>query len=151
MPSDLVILVAEDSLDEAELLLHGFRRAGLPAPPHICRDGREIVAYLNGEERFADRAVYPFPQLLLTDLKLPHMSGVQLLRWIRAESPAHGLPVAIFTSFATPEAVAELYRAGANACLRKPMNMAELEDVLKVIHTFWSTCETPPRGLVKGL
>src|SRR5437016_6312129 len=82
-PLPLKVLVAEDSEDDAFLLTRAFRKAGIGNPVHVCRDGQEMIDYLSGVEKFQDRSVYPLPTMLLLDLKMPKVSGFEVLEWLK--------------------------------------------------------------------
>src|SRR4051794_25773408 len=87
----LKVLVAEDSEDDAVLLARAFRKAGAPNPVHVCRDGQEMIDYLSGVEKFQDRNTYPWPSMLLLDLKMPRVSGFEVLEWLKRRH-VEGLP-----------------------------------------------------------
>src|SRR5215212_5934853 len=79
----LKVLVAEDSDDDALLLARAFRKAGIGSPVHVCRDGQEMIDYLSGAEKFSDRNTFPWPSMLLLDLKMPKVSGFEVLQWLK--------------------------------------------------------------------
>src|SRR6266568_9652845 len=83
--NELRILVAEDMADEVVLLKHAFRKAVADVPLHFVSDGQEAVDYLNGDERYANRAEHPLPTLLLLDLKMPRLNGFDVLEWLRQQ------------------------------------------------------------------
>lgn len=141
-----LIVLAEDDRDEAEIVLLAFDRAGVSAPAHVCLDGTQVLSYLKGESPFADRARYPFPDLLILDFNLPDMNALEVLQWIRTQPSCAALPVVVFTSFASSDKFKQLYRAGANACLSKPVDFLELQARIKGLHDFWSRCEFPARA-----
>src|SRR5579864_8664401 len=81
--SKYTILLVEDEENDATLLKMAFKRNNIPNPVQWVQDGLEAIAYLNGEGAYVDRARYPFPEVLILDLKMPRMSGLELLTWIR--------------------------------------------------------------------
>src|SRR5437868_2853440 len=97
-PQDAVILLAEDWEPDVALVKRAFRRARLSNPIHVVRDGEETVSYVAGLGKFADRSKYPFPDLLLLDLKLPRMDGFEVLKWIRSQPGGKQLLVIVLTS-----------------------------------------------------
>src|SRR5207237_5041379 len=94
--------------------------------------------YLQGAGKFADRKQFPLPSLILLDLKLPHVMGLDVLKWIRQES---GLPLAVVMLTASGEDadIATAYRLGANGFLVKPSEVSKLVDMAKAINDFWLT------------
>jgi len=96
--SDSAVLAAEDDPNDASLLRRAFTRAGVTAPLHFVRDGREAIDYLLGVPPFDNRAVYPLPTLVLLDVNMPRLSGLEVLAWLRREPSLVSLPVVILTS-----------------------------------------------------
>jgi len=84
---------------------------------HFVRDGEEAIAYLGGVGRFADRAAYPLPGLLVVDLKMARMDGFEAIEWVRTKSDLRGMPIAVLSSSGDPCDISRAYRLGANAYL----------------------------------
>jgi CheY-like chemotaxis protein len=143
MDSTLQILVAEDNEDDAFILTHALKSAGLPIPAFICRDGQEVIDYIQGTGVFADRAKYPLPRMLILDIKMPRLSGLEVLRWVRAHPGCAVIPTIILTSSAHPHDVAEAFKNGVNAYFLKPATPDGMQDLLKIIHKFWSASVLP--------
>lgn len=143
MDEKLLILIAEDSEDDSYLVKYALRKAGLPNPTHISTDGEDVIRYLKAEGPYADRSTYPFPRVLIIDLKMPRLSGFDVLRWIKENDKCSVIPTIVLTSSAMPGDVKEAYRLGANAFLVKRGNLGDLQHLLECIHTFWSCCELP--------
>jgi CheY-like chemotaxis protein len=149
---DFCILQVEDSKDDIALLRYGFQGAGISNPLYAVHDGQEAMDYLNGEGRFADRQEYPFPGLVLLDLKLPRVPGLQLLKWIREQPQLKTLIVIILSSSNQETDVESAYRAGANAFLTKPSGIAQLVAFAEALKKFWLELNvTPPVGHVESL
>src|SRR5688572_30658149 len=91
------MLWVEDDADDVLLIGRAIRKAGLAAP-FLVGDGREAVEYLSGSGKYADRLAHPFPSIILLDLKLPKMSGFEVLNWIRKRPELCRIPVIMFTS-----------------------------------------------------
>lgn len=131
------ILIVEDEPDAITLLQHAFERAGIRQPVQTVHDGDQAIAYLSGESRYADRAAYPLPQLVLLDLKLPRCSGLEVLEWIRAQPTFRGLPVVVLTSSKERSDVRRAYAAGANSYLVKPSSLARLIELVTAFRDYW--------------
>src|SRR6266550_7491014 len=137
MTNDGPILVADDDADEVVLLRLAFLKAGLSNPLHSVADGQECIEYLQGEGRFADRVQFPFPLLLLLDLKMPRLNGIQVLTWLRAQPQLKQLPVIVLTGSTFDSDITRAYAAGANSFLPKLLDPAGLAEQVKGIVDFW--------------
>src|ERR1051325_10745730 len=93
------ILQVEDDPNDVFLLQHALKKAGVQNPIQVATDGQKSIDYLNGAGRFADRSTFPLPCLVLLDLKLPHVMGLDVLKWIR-KRPGTALPVVILSASA---------------------------------------------------
>jgi len=145
------ILLVDDDANDVFLLRHAMKKAGLTNPMQVVSDGQEAIDYLKGAGKFADRETYPFPILLLMDLKLPYVMGLDVLRWIRTQ-PRTPMIVVMLTASAEGSDIAEAYRLGANAFLTKPSEANKLEDMVKAIKAFWLTHNTlPPEASPQSL
>ena len=136
------ILVAEDDPTDAYFLQRAFRRAGLPVVLHFVRDGQEAIDYLQGEGRFADRATYPLPHLVLLDLRMPRLDGFDVLEWVGKHPAFSGLHFVIFSSSTAPGDMERAYGLGANSYLVKPHNLEELNSLVGRFKKFWLTGES---------
>ncbi len=130
------ILWIEDDPDDVLLIGRAIRKAGLDQPS-LVRDGREAVAYLSGTGPYADRGAHPFPALILLDLKLPKMSGFEVLQWIREHEETSRIPVVMFTSSRERADVDRAYGLGANAYLLKSVDHDDLVEALRRFRSFW--------------
>ena len=138
------ILQVEDDPNDVFLFQHAMNRAGVTNPIQIATDGQEAIDYLYGDGKFADRAKFPYPCLVLLDLKLPFVMGLEVLRWIRKQ-PGKALPVVILTSSAEDADIATAYGLGANGFLTKPSEVRKLEEMVKAIRDFWLTHNVLPQ------
>jgi CheY-like chemotaxis protein len=121
-----IVLLVDDSEDDARLVRGAFERAGLVAPLQVARDGEEVIAYLRGDGAYADRTRYPLPTALLLDLNLPRQDGFAVLAWIRGQ-PAHKrLGVYVLSASSRAADIQHAYDLGANSFLVKPGTQDEL-------------------------
>jgi CheY-like chemotaxis protein len=138
------ILQVEDDPNDVFFLKHAMAKAGVLNPVQIVNDGRDAIDYLKGVHKFADREQFPLPGLVLLDLKLPHVMGLDVLQWIRQESGLD-LVVVLLTASAEEPDIAAAYRLGANAFLVKPSEASKLVDMVRAIRDFWLTHNLLPR------
>jgi CheY-like chemotaxis protein len=139
MSTEGVILQVEDREEDVFLLKYALQRAEISNPVQVAADGREAVEYLAGEGKFADRTKFPLPALVLLDLKLPHLMGLEVLQWIRQQPALKPLIVIILSSSIHGEDVRRAYELGANAFLVKPSDTNVLADICRSIKHFWLT------------
>ncbi len=131
------VLYVEDEEADVFLLRHAWEKADIRHPLHIGRDGSEARDYLAGKGKFAERDKFPLPGLVLLDLNLPMLSGLELLDWMRQQPGLRRLPVVIFSSSSRPEDVVRSYDAGANGYLVKPSSMGHLTALTTALRDFW--------------
>lgn len=130
------VLWVEDDADDVFLIGRAIQKTGLN-PLQLARDGKEAVDYLTGTGAYANREAYPFPTLVLLDLKLPKMSGFEVLQWSWKQPEVCRIPVIIFTSSRERSDIDRAYELGANAYLLKSVDHANLVEALKRVHAFW--------------
>jgi len=138
------ILQVEDDPNDVFLFKHAMNKVGLTNPVQIATDGQQAIDYLYGEGKFADRAKFPYPCLVLLDLKLPFVMGLEVLRWIRKQ-PGKALPVIVLTASAEEGDIAMAYSLGASGFLTKPSEVRKLEEMVKAIKDFWLTQNVLPQ------
>lgn len=131
------ILVAEDRVEDAEILEMAFRRAGIRRRLDFVRDGNEAVHYLEGAGRYSDRGAHPLPTLMLLDLKMPLRDGFDVLTWLRKQPTFGSMVVIVFTTSAVQTEVKRAYRMGANSYVVKPGSLGQLEKVARNIEDYW--------------
>jgi CheY-like chemotaxis protein len=125
------VLLVEDRPDDVLLLQRVLKRTGSAPLAQVVGTGEECVAYLDGRDEYADRQTFPLPALMFLDLKLPGMSGFEVLSWMRQQPRFDRVQVVVLT--ASPHSI-DVYRAyelGANSFLAKPVDLASLENALK--------------------
>lgn len=137
------ILLVEDDENDVFFFQRAMSKAGMSHPLQVVRDGQEAINYLQGDGKFACRAEFPLPGLILLDLKLPYVMGLDVLRWIR-QQPRLAAIVIILSSSQQAADVAEAYSRGANAYLVKPAQTSQLGDMVRAVSDFWLKQNTPP-------
>lgn len=139
-----LILLIEDDADEIHLMKRALSKAGLVNPLHVITHGSEVIPYCEGKGEYADRSRFPLPGLIFLDLKLPGISGLYLLAWIKGNPDFRHIPVVLFTSSDDPEDLRRAYQFGANSYLIKPMDFEEFVEMIKVTGTYWISLNSTP-------
>jgi CheY-like chemotaxis protein len=147
--SDYTILLVEDEENDAFLLKRAFKKNNILNPVQWVRDGVEAVAYLSGKDAYADRQRYPAPEVILLDLKMPRMGGLELLAWIRDHPETRVIPTIIMTSSREDVDIEKAYHLGANTYMIKPSDFDTLAQMVKITHDYW-TMSVKPRGKEAG-
>ncbi len=143
MSTDRTILLVEDNADDEELTVRGLRRAGIANPIAVARNGAEALDWLHGTGPHAGPGAPPLPAVVLLDLRLPKVDGLEVLRRLRAEERFHALPVVILTSSREERDIVEGYRLGANSYVRKPVVFAEFADAVRQLGLYWLVINEP--------
>ena len=131
------ILLVEDDPNDALLVTKAFQKTLAGIPLHAVVNGQEAVNYLKGEGLYADRARYPFPDIVLLDLKMPLMNGFDVLRWIRQQPRLKRLPVIVLTGSVQDSDARLAYEVGANSYVIKPTDFNRLLETMKILGSFW--------------
>lgn len=111
----------------------------------VC-DGEDVIDYLSGGGKFAERRQFPLPHLLLLDLKMPRCDGFDVLKWMRGRSVSRCTPVIVLSGSERSEDVARAYELGANSYLIKPCNILTLVKMVRNLNSFWSLHNQFPGG-----
>jgi two-component system response regulator len=141
---DETILLVEDNPDDVELTLRAFRKNNIANDMAIARDGVEALDYLFCRGPHAGRNVKDTPRLILLDLKLPKMDGLQVLAQLRAQESTKLIPVVILTSSKEEQDLIKSYKCGANSYVRKPIDFNEFVEAVKNIGLYWLLINEPP-------
>ena len=131
------ILLVEDDPDELTIIQRALAEERVSNRLVTVRSGEEAMDYLLGKGRYVNRTEFPLPCLVLLDLKLRGMPGLDFLQWLRSQSEFRKLPVVVLTHSSAPEDVDAAYERGANSYLVKPLEISALQGVLKSINGYW--------------
>jgi two-component system response regulator len=137
------ILLVEDNPDDVALTIRALRKSGLEHLLVVATDGLEALAYLHGTGKHAGRDPSHLPRLILLDLKLPHVTGLETLQRLRADPRTRGVPVVILTSSREEQDILTSYNLGANSYLRKPVDFVEFVDLIRLLGTYWLNYNEP--------
>ena len=146
-PKAFPILIAEDNSADAELMEMALDKAGFKGTVRFVGDGHEAVEYLKGEGQYEDRSKFPFPRVIISDLKMPRVSGLELLQWLRSHPRCHIVPLILLSGSGLTEDVAAAYKLGANTYFQKPAQFQELVTLLKNLGEYWAEGEVPEAAL----
>jgi CheY-like chemotaxis protein len=137
-PRTFPVLVVEDSPDDVLFIRRAFSKARLVNPLQFAEDGEQAIAYLSGTGGYADRTAHPLPMLILLDLKLPRLSGLEFLAWLRGQQPdLRRIPVVVLTSSRESSDVNRAYELGASTYLVKPVSFDGLLELVKQLGIYW--------------
>ena len=139
-----VILLVEDNPSDIELTKRAFAREHITNELVVAEDGQTALDYLFGTGRYAGRDLSQMPTLILLDLKLPIMDGLEVLRRIRAHERTRRLLVVILTSSKEDQDVAASYDLGANSYIRKPVDFNQFAEAIKLLGLYWLVINEPP-------
>ena len=140
-----MILLVEDDPQEVDLTLRALKKNNIGNKVSVARDGVEALDFLFCTNTYAGRDAQDMPKLILLDLKLPKIGGLEVLRRIRADKRTHLLPVIILTSSNEERDLLEGYKSGANSYIRKPVDFTQFEEYVKQLGLYWLVLnETPP-------
>jgi len=138
------VLLVEDDPNDVLLIQRAFTKASLQLPMQVVDNGEAAVAYLAGKDDYGDRDRYPLPLLMLLDLKLPCLSGHEVLAWLRQQPNLKRLPVVVLTSSQEMGDINRAYDLGANSYLVKPVAFNALIDIVKLLDLYWIALNQAP-------
>uniref|UniRef100_A0A831TZJ2 Response regulator n=1 Tax=Geobacter metallireducens TaxID=28232 RepID=A0A831TZJ2_GEOME len=139
------ILLIEDNPDDEILTLRALRKHNIATEITVARDGVEALDYLFAADAQGGHVAASLPSLVLLDLKLPKVDGLEVLRRIRSDERTRLLPVVIFTSSNEEQDILECHNLGANSYIRKPVDFNQLSEALRLIGTYWLTMNLTPK------
>jgi two-component system response regulator len=138
------ILLVDDSPADVELTVHALKQGGLASSVAVAEDGAEALDYLFCRGIHQDRSPCDRPSVILLDLNLPKVGGLQVLEALRADERTRAIPIVILTSSKEPKDLIAGYRLGASAFIQKPVDFEEFRKTIKEIGVFWLLRNEPP-------
>lgn len=131
------VLHVEDDMGDKELLEHACKALQVKCNVHWVADGVAAIDYLSGVGAFADRELFPFPALMLLDLKMPRKTGFEVLEWLRQNPVLKWLPTIVFTASDSNKDIQRAFELGANSLIVKPTAYKDLLECVKEINHYW--------------
>jgi two-component system response regulator len=142
--ADKVILLVEDNPDDEALTLRALRKNNIENRVVVARDGAEALDFLFCTGIYADRDPHDMPHIILLDLKLPKVDGLEVLRRLRADERTRLLPIVILTSSNEEQDLMEGYKIGANSYVRKPVDFNQFVEAVRQLGLYWLVLNEPP-------
>jgi two-component system response regulator len=142
--NDKAILLVEDNPSDVALTRRAFEKCGIKNPVVVAEDGQEALEYLLATGAHTGRDASDLPILILLDLQLPRIDGLEVLRRIRADSRTRRIPVVILTSSSEERDVGTGYDLGTNSYIRKPVDFQQFAEVIKHVGLYWLVINQPP-------
>jgi CheY-like chemotaxis protein len=140
-----IILAVDDDQNDLLFLKAAFKFIGAPEGLHTVSGGQEAVAYVNGDGIFADRERHPYPDFILTDLKMPGFDGFNVLEFLRKKPESAVIRAVVLSGSQDSDDIKKAYWLGASGYLVKPSSPIDLRKIVKTLHDFWLLCECPDR------
>jgi CheY-like chemotaxis protein len=147
MPDRALFLLVEDDLDQVALVRRAFEKAKIVNPLMVVRSGEEALVYLEGAGPYVNRDEFPLPKLILLDLKMPGISGFDVLRWIREQPHLKTLRVVVLTSSNEIRDVNDAYQLGASSFLIKPVDFDDFVQLSQTVRGYWIWLNQNPEAL----
>ena len=146
MNSKGTILLVEDNADDEALTLRAFKKNGIANPIVVVRDGAEALDYLFARNNYQDRTPAELPAVVLLDLNLPKLGGIDVLRQIRSDERTRRLPVVVLTSSKEERDLISCYDSGANSYVKKPVDFVNFMVAVRQLGMYWLVLnQSPPR------
>ena len=146
-----IVLLVEDNADDVELTLHALRKENLANRIEVVRDGEEALDYLFCRGRHSGRSFEHPPSLVLLDLKLPKVDGLEVLKELKSDSRTKSIPVVILTASREERDLVNGYALGVNAYIQKPVEFEQFREIVKHLGLFWLVVnQSPPEAAFSG-
>ena len=141
------LLLVEDNEDDIlffrQALAESSEKAGVPVRLEVTRDGEEAIRYLQGEGEFKDREKHPFPEIVVTDLKMPGLNGLDVLAWLKQHEEYQRVPKILLSSSSEESDVDEAYRLGVNTFFQKPASFEAYGELVYHVVCYWAHTQRP--------
>ena len=144
-PANIVeILIVEDTPEDLDLTLRSLRKAKITNHIQVARDGEEALEFIFCEGPFAERKIEDGPKVILLDLKLPKIDGLEVLQRIKSDPRTKSIPVVVLTSSREQSDVVESYNLGVNSYIVKPVNFEQFSEAVQKLGMYWLLINHPP-------
>ena len=140
------ILLVEDNPDDVELTLHTFEHFNISNRIHVVRDGAEALDFIFRRGEYGGRDARDWPKVILLDIKLPRVDGLEVLRQIKADPKSQMIPVVMLTSSREERDIIEGYRLGVNSYITKPVDFDQIAEAIRSLGLYWLILNKPPEG-----
>ncbi|MBN1351684.1 response regulator [candidate division KSB1 bacterium] len=131
------ILLVEDEFNDIQIIRRAIEKCHITNPLHVVRDGVEAMHFLSNRGKYTDKASYHLPGLILLDINMPRMDGLETLRKIKSDSALRAIPTIVFTSSNDDDIAQQAYESGANTYIAKPADFNEMKNAIEVIIKHW--------------
>jgi two-component system response regulator len=142
--NSIEILLVEDNPNDVELALHALKKNNIANNIHVARDGAEALEFLFGTGEFAKRIINRPPKVILLDLKLPKVDGMEVLKRIKSDERTRSIPVVVLTSSREERDIVESYRLGVNSFITKPVDFEQFTEAVRQLGLYWLLLNQPP-------
>jgi CheY-like chemotaxis protein len=143
---EVEILLVEDNPDDLDMAVHALRKANLANHIQVARDGVEALDFIFCRGEYANRKIENGPKVVLLDLKLPLVDGLEVLRNIKSDPRTRTIPVVVLTSSKEQSDVVESYKLGVNSYIVKPVNFEQFATAVQKLGLYWLLLNQPPKG-----
>ncbi len=144
MSEPIEILLVEDNPNDLELTLHALEKHNVANKVHVVRDGEEALDFLFCRGAFSSRTFESPPKVVLLDLKLPKVDGLEILRAVKSDPRTKAVPVVVMTSSKQQRDLVDSYHLGVNSYIQKPINFTEFQEVIRQLGYYWLAINQPP-------
>ena len=143
--NEIEILLVEDNPNDVELTLRALKKHNLANKVHVVKDGAEALEYIFATGAYASRDINHNPKVILLDLKLPKLDGLEVLRRVKSNERTKTIPVVVLTSSREERDLVESYRLGANSYITKPVDFDKFVEAVSELGLYWLLINQPPR------